>query len=371
MSGFSTRPPIAAQNGFVLAVVLWSIAALTLITGGIMARINSTLEQAYQLREMAEREQSLMATEQTLLYTLSAKHWNQGGVDLTPNHTPAADVDPFAAPEGPENGPTLRFDGTVYQGVGDSAFAIQDAGATYSIMEPERTDWLNLMAMLGVEPADADPWLDQLNDYQDRDNLARLNGAEAETYRELGLPEPPNRFMVSPHELRNLPMALKYPGVTEELIAIATSSIGNQVNLNTSPPEILQLRQGLPASDATRVTANRRQHRMTSLTQASSVYGVLFQGGIMSTVWQPTGNVRIMLGDSEGRHKRWIAVKFTPNQNGQPWVIEYNHPVAIPPRKQEPDQQDAFSPRFQTEAAPPARSWPPYPAFFPQQLSPE
>jgi len=363
--------PMAGQNGFVLAVVLWSIAALTLITGGIMARINGTLEQAFQLRELAEQEQNIMATEQTLLYTLSAKHWNEAGVDLTPNPSPAMDTDLFARQERTESGPTLRFDGMAYRGIGNTSFAIQDAGATYSIMEPQRPEWLSTLASLGVEASDADQWLDQLNDYQDRDNLARLNGAEAEAYRELGLPEPPNRFMVSPHELRNLPIAVKYPAVTEVLIAMATTSIGTLANLNTSPPQILQLRHGLLAADAERVTENRSDHLITSVTQASSVYGVLFNGGLMASVWQPTGNVRIMLGDAQGRHTRWIAVKFTPNQNGRPWVIEYSHPVALPHRKQEPDQQDAFSPRFQTEAAPPATSWPSYPAFFPQQLSPD
>lgn len=363
-------PPVTRQSGFVLAVVLWSIAALTLITGGIIARINATLEQAYQLREFAEAEQHLMATEQTLLYTLSAKHWNEAGVDLTPNPGGGrVETDPFAAAEGPTNGPTLRFDGTIYQGIGDITFAIQDAGATFSIMEPQRGDWLRLLAMLGVDAPTADPWLDQLSDYQDKDTLARLNGAEAETYRQLGLPDPPNRFMVTPHELRNLPIAQAYPGVTEQLIALATSGAGNRVNLNTAPPEILELQQGLAASDARRVTGNRRDHRIHSLNEASAVYGVLFPDSLMSTVWQPTGNVRIMLGNAESRHKRWIAVKFTPNQNGRPWVVEYNHPVAIQPGNQESDQQDAFSPRFQTEAAPPATSWPPYSAFFPQQLS--
>lgn len=365
-----TRGSSERQQGFVLAVVLWSMAALALITGGIVARINNTLEQAYSMRELSRLDQELMATEQTLLYLLSARPHDVAGADLdAATTTTGADNNPFGGePEQVSTGPVLRFDGSWYSGVGQSGFSIQDAGATISLLEPQRTTWLPAMELLGVEAADADRWFDQLMDYQDQDQLARLNGAEREEYEELGLTPPPGRFLVSPHELRNLPIARRYPEVTESLIFATTTGTGSMVNINTSPPLMLQLVHGVAKADAENITRERSAGTIRSLMEASSRFGVLFQGGGFETLWQPSGNVRIMLGDSQGRHKRWIEVKFTATANGSPWVIEYSHPVNLRHRKQEPDTTDAFSPNTTTEAAPHASDWPYYSAFFPDQL---
>lgn len=357
------------QQGFVLAVVLWSIAALTLITGGIIARINNTLNQAYSMRELSKAGQEMMATEQTLLYLLSVRPHNAAGADLDADNPDSDGTDPFGARSTEAaQGPTLRFDGTWYGGVGASGFSIQDAGATLSLLEPRRETWLRAMELLHVEPPQADRWFDQLMDYQDRDSLTRLNGAEQDEYEKQGLSPPPNRFPVTPFELRNLPIAQQYPDVAESLILASTTGTGSMANLNTSPPLMLAVNHFLTLEDAEKVSDNRADNIIGSLSAASSRFGLLFQGGEFGTLWQPSGNVRIMLGDSQGRHKRWIGVKFTATANGMPWVIEYSHPVNLTRRVQEHDTKDAFSPHAPTEAAPQASDWPYYSAFFPKQL---
>ena len=363
------RPSASNQSGFVLAVVLWSIAGLTLITGGIVARINHTLEQAFQMRELARLQQDIMATEQTLLYVLSARPLNAAGVDLEGASASAGASNPFDSTEaeGPA-GPTLRMDGSLYQGIGSATFSMQDAGATLSLLEPPKDTWMRAMNALKIPRGDADRWYDQLMDYQDRDDLTRLNGIESEGYERLGLPDPPNRFMVTPHELRNLPIATEYPKQTEVLILNSTSATGSMANVNTSPPLMLEIIHYLSQDDAETVAKTRGETVLTSLSQASTEFGVLFQGAQFQTVWQPSGNVRVMIGNAEGRHRRWIAVKFSATANGAPWVIEYSHPVAIR-QQQEPDTTDAFSPNPTTEAAPHTSAWPYYSAFFPHQLS--
>lgn len=354
------------QSGFVLAVVLWSVAALTLITGGIVARINHTLEQAGQMREFARLQQDMMSTEQTLLYILSARPRNAAGVDLggvsgeAPSPPGAVETESVA-------GPTLRMDGSLYKGIGSSAYAIQDAGATLSLLEPTKDVWGRAMNALKIPQGEADRWYDQLMDYQDQDDLVRLNGIESEGYEKLGLAKPPNRFMVTPHELRNLPIAFEYPEQTETLILNSTSATGTVANLNTSPPLVLEVLHYLQKNDAEVVAKARSAKILSSLSEASMEFGMLFQGSQLQTVWQPTGNVRIMLGNAEGRHRRWVAVEFSATTDGSPWVIEYSHPVAIR-KQQEPNTKDASSPNSTTEAAPHTSAWPYYSAFFPNQL---
>lgn len=357
------------QRGFVLAVVLWSVAALTLITGSIIAMINNTLNQAYAMRDLARLDQDIMATEQTLLYLLSARPHNESGADLAwDQHDPESQRDPFAPrTQHSLEGPTLRFDSTRYQGIGRAAFSLQDAGATLSLREPERGDWLRVMQLLGVEGSRADQWYDQLMDYQDLDSFSRLNGAEQDEYRELGLPPPADRLLITPHELRNLPLAREYPDVTEALILASTPGTGTMANLNTSPALLLRLVHWLGEADAQRLVEERALAVTRSLGDASMRYGLLFQGDFQ-TVWQPTGNIRIMLGDQQGRHKRWLEVEFRPMVDGAPWTIEYSHPVNVTQRPQEFGTADVLNPSVSTETASHASAWPPYSTFFPPQL---
>ena len=359
----------AKQQGFVLAVVLWSVAALTLITGSIIAMVNNTLQQAYSMRDLARLEQDMMATEQTLLYLLSVRPHNEAGSDLAwDGFDPDTERDPFAA-RNPNliEGPVLRFDSTLYRGIGRAGFSIQDAGATLSLLEPRREPWLRTMELLGIERGPADQWYDQLMDYQDLDQFSRLNGAEKDSYRQLGLPPPPDRFLVTPHELRNLPLAREYPDVTEALIMASTTGTGNMANLNTSPALSLQLVHWLGEADAARLVEQRGEGITRSLGDASTRFGMLFQDGF-ETLWQPSGNVRIMLGDVQGRHKRWLEVRFTATVDGAPWTIEYHHPVNLAQTIQELDTADVFSPDVSIQAANHPSAWPSYPAFFPAQL---
>ncbi|MEQ5833667.1 hypothetical protein [Marinobacter sp. NFXS9] len=371
------RVPPDNQGGFVLAVVLWSVAALTLITGGIVAKINSTLEQASSMRELVRSDQDAMATEQTLLYLLSTHSQNEAGAQLATNiggldKDENKSTDPFAGRSSNEvEGPTLRFDGTWYQGIGDVSFSLQDAGATLSLLEPERDTWLRAMSLLGLSADTASQWYDELLDYEDRDSLTRLNGAEKEGYRDQGLAPPPNRFPVTPFEIRNLPIARQNPDVADDLIRSVTTGTGTMANLNTSPPLMLELVHSMTRQTAEKIVRDRKAHIIKSLMEASSRYGVLFQGGQFQTSWQPSGYVRIMLGDRQGRHKRWIGVKFTATSNGAPWIIQYSHPVSFDHRPQEHNTKNAFSPNETTEAAPGADTWPYYSAFFPHQLSME
>ena len=358
------------QQGFVLAVVLWSMAALTLITGGIVARINNTLNQAYSMREFAQLDQDMMATEQTLLYMLSARPHNPAGVDLAAGSVESdSAANPFESGDADQQyGPTLRMDGSWYSGVGQVGFALQDAGASFSLLEPRRENWLRLMELLEVSPTEADRWYDQFMDYQDRDNLTRLNGAEEEDYRERGMLPPSNRFPVTPFEILNVPIAREHPDIADRIIRSSTIGTGTSSNLNTSPPLMLELVHYLSRSEAQMVASERGNNVLSSLSQASAEFGVLFQGGEFESLWQPSGNIRIMLGDRQGRHKRWIEVKFTATANGAPWVIEYSHPVSINQRKQEPAKTDAFGLPTTPETAPRANDWPYYSAFFPEQL---
>lgn len=355
------------QQGFVLAVVLWSIAALTMITAGIIARINATLEQSYRMRELAQLEQDMFATEQTLIYLISALPLNAAGLSLDPGSEQAPE-DPFAAVREGDQGPTLRFDNSEYPGIGKVRFTLQDPGAMFSLLTPKQEAWSRLMSLMEVERSLADRWLDQINDYQDQDSLTRLNGAEAERYRDLGLPDPPNRFMISVQELRNLPVAHEHPQMTERLIRLSSITGGGSANLNTSPAEVLRLFHQLSLAEASRVVVERRGVVLNSLAEASSRFGVLFRGGPFGSAWSPGNSVRLALADAEGRQRRWITVTFTPNRDGQPWLVESNHPVDLNHRQQEPHTAYASSPDNQTEAASPAIRWAPYQTFFPARL---
>ena len=78
-------------------------------------------------------------------------------------------------------------------------------------------------------------------DYEDQDDLYRLNSMEREGYAKLGLPPPSNLPLVTPMEL------LRIPGWREALAGMSgrginatiTTEATTLINVNTAPAEVL------------------------------------------------------------------------------------------------------------------------------------
>ncbi len=354
------------ESGFILAVVLWTLAAMTIIAGTIIAQINATIDQTYRMRLVSERERNMLATEQTLLFLLSGLPRTAAGADLTPNDN-EMELDPLSGFEDQVDiSPSLRFDSTPYDGIGDVTFALQDTLSTFSLVSEFAEEWRPMTHTLGLSAEAGARLMSQVTDYQDLDDFRSINGAEDTDYRSLSLPAPANRYMVSPHELNNLPIADELGPSLQDLITNSHTLRGGSVQLNTATRLWLQAALGWSEQQASRFVSARQRYNLTGPDTVQNLTGMIVPFS-ESTQYFPLGPVRIMLG-ADGRQARWINVTFT-SSGEEPWVIEYDHRVDLPFTKLQESTHgpDGIS-RSDGEARP-ATSWPNYRAYFPSELS--
>jgi len=138
-------------------------------------------------------------------------------------------------------------------GSGEFSYQIFDESARLNVngTDPQRFD--RLLAALGLDKAQRDVIVDSVQDWRDRDEIRRVNGAESEDFY-LRLPVPyrsRNGNLQDPGELRQIRgiTAELYLGRAERpgLVDLVTVVGGNSVNLNTAPGPVLK---ALGLSDA-------------------------------------------------------------------------------------------------------------------------
>jgi len=176
-------------------------------------------------------------------------------------------------------------------------------------------------------------------DYQDEDDLHRLNGAEKEHYLRAGLPPPSNRTLATPLEIRRI---LDFGSLLAEmddarLLSMLTTAHSIDVNLNTAPVEVLMLLPGMTRETAERMVHIRRTAPFVSIWQTQQTFGIaasleddlnLFTG--------QSGN--LVLWNQHTGTRQLVHWTLTPSRVGErpmPWRIDYE---VILPRGNEAEQ---------------------------------
>lgn len=327
------RPP-SRPRGFVLLAVLAAIIVMTLIA----TAIGTSAERAVadqQARETAlDAQLAMHSTESTLLYLLATQRMTLAGLTIddqvlrTEDEIAAGEVAMPVTPIGNE----IRLDGRAYRGVGPARFAVHDDRGKLSpawIDPALRSRWV---AQLGGDPERTGDLLATLLDYQDDDDLTRLNGAEREEYEALDLPPPPNRPLSSPLELRRVLgwSELLAPLDDAALARLVTLAQAPAVNVNTAMPEVLQALFGIDRETAQRAVALREATPFSGTFDVFRSLGLVAgeEGGFMVfpsqsmtvSVWAPGGG-RLHL-----RH--W---QMTPlDDGGAPWRSQYRLHLPAP-----------------------------------------
>jgi hypothetical protein len=191
-----------SQHGFILAATVWVLAAVTLGAGFFCLWADRAVESARLGQEDLQHQRDMISTRSILLYLLGTQSVNYGGLTTVPQQEEKRNS--MVGTISPLTGTELALTGRVYQGFGSACFSMQDEGGLLglNVVQPEKLG--RLLGVLGVPAADRRPLIDKLLDYTDSNELHRLNGAEAQQYRELGLPPPANRPLLTSWEARNV-----------------------------------------------------------------------------------------------------------------------------------------------------------------------
>lgn len=322
------------EGGFVLVLVLAMLVVLGLLAGSIAAVTSRLLEQAQQ-RERAMQDQLDMAsTRATVLYLLASQRITVGGLTVDNlvsfgeggtrpmQSTVDLDGDGLLLPVGSE----IALDGRAYRGIGNAHFALQDDNGLFGVnwSAPPRLE--RLLAQGGQpRPVPAEALFNRIMDYQDRDNLYRLNSMEAEGYRAAGMAPPTNLPLATPMELLRVAgweRALSFLSPIEISDTLTVEAV-SVMNVNTAPARVLRTLSGVDEEKATRAIAYRKLQPFMTDTAFFQFLGL---PGTLETpvAVYPARSGTLKLWPSQGGQVRLVHWRTTPSEDrGRPWREDY------------------------------------------------
>ena len=317
------------SGGFALIAVLGLLMLLSLVAAFISNYAEQRLEQTYQLQEQLQSQLDRDATLATLLHVIATRPLMQNAYLLrNPQGQARNGFDPFSNSPATlqlSDDPHLLVEGARYRGVGNSVFSMQDEGPLLSLLEPDRQRWTRFFAQHGLSPQQAERFLDQLQDYTDKDDMRRLNGATSGDYLREGLQVPPQRLMISPGQIFNLLDAAALRPQLQAMLPYVTARSGQLNNLNTAPAAVLQSVPGIDAELAEAIVSERRKGAYADLADANARLGRIIPLDPLGVPSQASPFLRIQLWRqvADCRQPLMLGLSSTPTSRIAPWEIDY------------------------------------------------
>lgn len=311
-----------------LLIVLMLLVVLSMLAAATATTSARAIAMAQADENRFNSALDMNDTREIVFFMLSTQRVTVAGLTVDPADTLAnvkqldnLDPDGFRAlPVGNE----IHLDSTPYHGRGNADFALQDDRGLLSV------NWaptITRYAMFRSLKVPGDQWggLDaKLLDYQDADDLVRLNGAEKPAYLKAGLPPPTNRTLTTPLELRRvLGWRDMLSGMDDtQLLSTFTLVRNVTMNINSAPLNVLELLPGLTPENAKRMVAMRSAVPFTSTDQVRQTFGIFGLEDGLTLFARPSGNLILWDRHSGARHLlHWTMTPFATD--GPPWRIDY------------------------------------------------
>ncbi len=331
--------PVSLKNnqGFVLAMTLWILVAITLGASFFALWANRVVVESRRDQELLRQEISIEATRAVLLYLLGTQRMGIDGLhvpsELVEEGQQAVSQPPSMSIVLRVPGPFISLADLAYYGISEVVFSVQDEAGLIGVNNFQRTVMKGLLSQFGVPVLEQGPLIDKLLDYRDKNSLHRLNGAEAPAYRLMGLPPPANRYFFSSREVRQVMGWKNYKALWEgsAFPRLTTVARGGSPGFNTAPLKVLQAMPGIDQKIAKKIVAHRQHSPFTSFKDINTGAGRVLPLDPLGLNFFPTKYQRLSLWHPDGMTMREIHVIMTPGSaNGAPWLIDYDITTPLP-----------------------------------------
>lgn len=314
-----------------LVLVLAMLVVLSLLAGSI-AGITARLRDQAQFRRQYLRDSiDIASTRATIMYLLNTQRMTTGGLTVDSNVSFGDnDVRPIESVEDLMSsfpvGNEVALDGRTYQGLRAVRFAMQDDRGLFGInwSPPQALQRLLVQARVPTK-IPAQTLINRLLDYQDPDDLYRLDSMEADGYRSAGLPPPSNRPLATPMELMRVPGWQEALGFLPAPVLNDTISLENTsvLNVNTAPARVLMTMEGLDAELVSRILARRKLQPFMTDTAFFEFLGLKTSADQGIAVY-PAASGTLKLWSANGGQVGLVHWTLTPLEDGQPpWREDY------------------------------------------------
>lgn len=341
--------PQVRSRGFVLVLVLAMLVVLGLLAGTVAAITGRLAAQSQQRAQAMQDALDIASTRATVMYLLSTQRMTLGG--LTVDNLVSfgeGGIRPVQQLSDLESslpiGTEITLDGRPHRGLGGALFALQDDYGLFGVNWNPPWALERLLAQGGRDrPVPAETLFNRAMDYQDRDDLHRLNSMEADGYRRAGLPPPTNLPLATPMELLRVPgwreaLAFLSPMEISDTLTVEPSAV---VNVNTASSRVLRTLAGVDADKAARAIAYRKLQPFMTETAFSQFLGLPSSTESPIAVY-PASSGTLKLWPSNGGRVVLVHWMLTPIEDrGHPWREDYELIQSQAP----PDDGDAVAVR--------------------------
>jgi len=320
------------QQGFILAATLWLIAFITVAAAFIAQWADAARQQVLSQKFELQAELEFQGTLATLLYFLNTRVINEHGLFLNELTDQQKEAFFYGAETGIRlaEGHLIKLHDQTYQGLGSTIFSIQDENGLISSNSTDPIHLKYLLGLFGLKPNERDEAIDTLLDYQDRDKLHRLNGAEAQEYLKHNKPEPPNRPLLTSWELQNVLAWDQYPELWRQHLPRLTSSLWEGApNFNVAPAQVLQTVIGITREDAEKLVQARKAWPIVGLEQIYQITGKSLFVDPLSLTSRPSNFIRISLWRPTSGRVREIHIESHPLISNKDYLLKSTKPWRV------------------------------------------
>lgn len=324
-----------SERGFVLVLVLVMLVVLAGLAASVSLVSERQRSEQWAQQQAFRDELNAESTRATVLYLLSTQRQTFAG--LTVDDRIVRSVDEEAMRDDPNGGFSLmpvgneiRLDGSPYRGLGRIRFALQDDRGLIGV-NWAWPPWIDrALAQAGAPERARLALRERLLDYQDADDLYRINSFDREQYLKAGRPPPSGRALVTPLELRRVMGWDEALAGFDDMDLVDTFTVVRNpvLNLNTAPERVLRVLSGLDAANVSRLIATRRIAPLLSVDALPQITGNMPAEFEMLALYPAPSGV-LKLWSEDGGKVRVVHWTLTAiDDGGKPWREDYEFTLA-------------------------------------------
>lgn len=320
--------PPRTQQGFILAATLWTLAIMFIVVGIFHSYVQQKLQVGIQAKANLQQRLERHSTEQTLLYFLASSRMTRAGMTFTQQPDEA-----FINEDGllisDAVGDELTLDSTIYRGIGETRFAVQELSGLVAINVLNSLDLAAIINKYDPNPVVRTQLISRLQDYIDANDRVSLSGAEQDDYTRQQLPLPTNDYLRSEAELFRVmgwgEWLDNHPEVEWQTWFSARKD--SVMNLNTMPKTLLMQYLGLSEELADQLVRERKTNPFRSVEDFTLRTTLPIDLGEDKYRFFPSSELRISLWNKGGGQAQVISLQLTPNGLYGPWLVNYEYSV--------------------------------------------
>jgi hypothetical protein len=323
-----------SQDGFVLPLTLWVVAAIGLAVVAVNEWVSRAVGNAQILYDRVQAETEAANIQNELIFAIGTQPMTYRGLEVGRLREKVDRTDPSALMAADyQTTRYIRMDGREYavESSPDYIIQIYDGRGLINLNATSTPYLRRLLGLFEVSEAERNGLVDALEDYVDRDDLTRISGAEVKEYTSRERLPPTNAWLMTPLEAQYVLGWDKVSRLWERELAaplLSTCSVTG-FNPNTASREaILGYFPGVMETDLAAIMERRERRLFRNVREFAAAAQTVIRDDPFFYTFSPGACVIVELTHRPtGARSRFSLTIDTFSAKTKPWRIDYAFPI--------------------------------------------